>query len=150
MAGAVQAAGLSGTWSGSENTGVPCTFVFGAADWSLTVGDGSEWYAGTYTFNDNTAPKQLDLHVTESFNDTFIEKTALYIYNIQGDTLTLSGSDPGSAYRPGGFSEGGLTRTFTVINENPASNDSQDGSSHSDSDDHVEVYVNCFIQTLQK
>jgi uncharacterized protein (TIGR03067 family) len=149
MAGAVQAADLSGTWTGSDDAGASCTFVFTAADWSLTVGDGSEWYDGTYTFNDNTAPKQLDLYVVDSFNEAFIEKTALYIYNIEGDTLTLTGSDPGTAYRPVSFSEGGTTRTFTVANEAPAANDSQDGSTRSDSDDHVEVYLNCFLQTLQ-
>lgn len=150
MAAAVLAADLSGAWTGSENSGVPCTFVFGTVDWSLTLGDGSEWYDGSYTFNDNVTPKQLDLYVTDSFNETFIAKTALYIYKIEGDTLTLTGSDPGTAYRPGRFSEGGATRTFTVVNETPDSNDSQNNSSHSDSNDHVEVYVNCFVHTLQK
>jgi hypothetical protein len=69
---------------------------------------------------------------------------------LDGSRLTLAGSDPGTAYRPRNFSEEGSTRTFTLISEATVPDDSQEKSTHSDSDDHVEVYVNCFIQTLYK
>jgi len=141
---AAYAAGLIGTWTGTEDTGAMYTFVFDAGSWSMTDDAGAEWCEGTYTYNDNADPGLLDLYVTDSAYPQFIGQTALYIYKIEGDTLTLTGSDPGSDYRPSGFSEGGATRTFVVVNENPVPDDDTDDT-HDSNDNNVKVYVNCFI-----
>jgi len=145
----LHAAELSGTWTGTDDTGEPYTFFFTSTNWSLTNDIGDNWHEGTYTFNDNSKPKQIDLFFTNSAENQFIEKTALYIYKIEKKTLTLTGSDPGNNYRPSEFSEGGATQTFIVVNEDMVTDETPDNEEHSD-DDKVKVYMNCFVGMVQQ
>lgn len=145
---AAYADGLIGTWSGMEDTGETYTFVFGAGSWSMTNEAASEWLEGTYTYNDNADPGHLDLYVTDSALPQFTRQTALYIYKINDNALTLTGSAPGSDYRPSSFSEGGETRTFVVFNENPKPDDDSSSADDSNDEENVRVYITCFIGEL--
>jgi uncharacterized protein (TIGR03067 family) len=136
---AAAAAELIGTWTGTDAAGAACTIVFGATEWSITRDDGTEWQRGTYTFNDNADPKRLDLYITGSSENEAIAQTALFIYNVEGNTLTLSGGQPGDGYRPAGFAEGGTTQRYTVTGG------ASDDTDRSDDDDKLDVYVNCFV-----
>ncbi len=142
------AAELTGTWNGQEDSGEPYTFVFTGTDWSLTNDAGDNWQQGTYTYNINADPKQMNLYISAGSDNQLIAKTALYIYKIEGKTLTLTGSEPGSSYRPSDFSEGGMTRTFIVTNEDMQTDDSSDDTKNSKAKDNVRVYVNCFLNTV--
>jgi uncharacterized protein (TIGR03067 family) len=142
------AAGLAGTWNGQEDTGEPYTFVFTGTDWSLTNDAGDDWQHGTYTLNDNSNPKQLDLYITGSADNQFIAKTALFIYKIEGTIMTLTGGEPGSDYRPSDFSEGGTTRTFVVSNEDMETDDNSGDTQKCDDCNQARVYINCFVSTV--
>jgi hypothetical protein len=100
--------------------------------------------------NDRANPKQLDLYINGSSDNQFIAEIALFIYKIEGNTLTLTGSEPGDSYRPSDFSEGGATQTFIVTNEDMDRDETPDNKESSDDDDNVKVYVNCFVDTAQK
>ena len=140
---------LTGTWTGTEDTGEPYTFVFSETDWSMTHDGDGDWQQGTYTTNDNASPKQLDLYITGSSDNQSIAEIALFIYKIEGNTLTLTGSEPGDSYRPSEFSEGGASRTFMVTNEEMDKDETPDSKENSDDDDNVKVYVNCFVGAVQ-
>jgi uncharacterized protein (TIGR03067 family) len=150
LAATAYTAELSGTWEGTDNTGEPYTIVFTATDWSITHDSGGDWQKGTYTANDNTNPKQLDLYITGSSDNEFISKIALFIYKIDGNTLTLTGSEPGDSYRPLEFSEGNETRTFIVTDEDRDTDEKPDNAEHSDDDDKVKVYINCFVDLIME
>lgn len=145
------ASDITGTWTGQEDGGEPVVFVFTSTDWSYTNEAGDDWQRGTYTFNENSDPRQLDLYISAASDNRWITRTALFIYKIDGNQMTLSGSEPGSGTRPVGFSGDAAVRTFILTNDDlpddGGSDHSNDDSEHDQ--DNVKVYVNCFITTLE-
>lgn len=99
--------GLEGTWVGFD---IRKPLI----DWTLTVHkhqfylvreDLSMWYIGKFNINNNCLLKKIDL----KFSDTHIQVhngiTLLGIYEIDGNSLTLMTSMPGSRLRPSSFDE---------------------------------------------
>jgi len=60
----------------------------------------------------------------------------LFIYKIEGNTLTLTGSEPGIDYRPVTFGESGDSRTYTGPLHDTNDDDSGGGGG------------GCFLETL--
>ncbi len=128
---------LEGTWIGQEDTGEPFTFAFTGNNWSANDSDSSEWYNGTFTNNPNNDPKELDLLVEDCFSAGYIGDTALFIYKIEGNVLTLTGSEPGDTYRPVSLGESGNPRNYTGTLQDTNADDDGDGGGGG-----------CFVDTL--
>jgi len=142
--GGVGSTELEGTWIGQEDTGEPFTFYIKGNKWASNNSDFSEWYNGTFTSNPNADPKEIDLLVEDCPFAGYIGETALGIYKIEGDVLTFTISEPGRAYRPISFGEGGNPRTYTAKLQAPDNDDGDNGDSGGGGGG------GCFISTINQ
>ncbi len=105
---------LDGTWVGT------------AADeydqWTFIISEGkvevkapqSEYYSGTVKLNTKANPKQVDFKIDRCSVPQYIGETALGIYKLEGDKLTLTVSEPGSMSRPYYLESSGETKIFSL------------------------------------
>jgi uncharacterized protein (TIGR03067 family) len=61
------------------------------------------WYKGTFSLRQDTKPRQFLALVTACASPQYVGKTAMAIYRLEGDTLTISGNEPGNPQAPVGF-----------------------------------------------
>jgi len=96
---------IIGTWLGGEINGL-------ADGWSSTVTcnnlyingpSNQEWYKGTYIIDETSDPDQIDYYITECSFPEGVGTTALGIYELEGNTLTIAFSQPGASERPSNF-----------------------------------------------
>jgi uncharacterized protein (TIGR03067 family) len=116
---------LEGTWLGDEvyapgnilNQWV--VIVSGNEMEYSGTSDSTEWYAGTYSINNQVNPKQYDLLITDCTNSSYIGTTAKGIYKIENDTtFTSSNCEPGSLDRPSSFFDNNvLSRSFILTKQ---------------------------------
>lgn len=105
---------MQGTWQGTE--------AGGNENWTLTIdgnaltldGPGAADYAGTLTLDETTDPKSAVMTIETCSYEGYVGTTANSIYRLEGDTLTLAGTEPGSGTRPAAFVSDGATRVFTL------------------------------------
>ena len=110
---------LEGTWIGYEIDGKndEWTLSFSGNNYESHNQNYEEFYNGTFTINTEILPKQIDLLFEECSCPEYVGKTALGIYEIEGDTLTYASNPPGFNSRPTEFSSGLFTRLFILTKQ---------------------------------
>jgi len=104
---------LQGTWVGAEvGQDGQAKVVFTDNTIHFTGTHPQEWYKGTMVLNEETTPKQGDFTISECPLQDYVGKVAKAIYKLEGDTLTMAGSEPGDETRPAGFDGTDGTRVF--------------------------------------
>ena len=103
---------LQGTWSGQEK-GRPGTssMVLQGTNLDFHGANPNEWYKGTFSLQENKSPKLLIATITDCPAPQYVGKVSYSVYKIEGNTLTLSGNEPGSPETPASFDAPG-SRTF--------------------------------------
>ncbi len=92
-------AGIQGTWKGQEiggNTEGSRYLIFSGNTIEFQGANNDDWCRGTFTLREDTNPRQIVGTVTECHGHEYIGKTAYAIYRLEGDTLTVTGFDPGT------------------------------------------------------
>jgi len=105
---------LDGTWIGTAGGNY--------GEWTFTISEGKvevkgpdgEFYLGTVTLNTKTNPKQVDFKINKCSLAEYVGETSLSIYKLDGNTLTIAASEPGSMYRPYGLESGGDAMVFSL------------------------------------
>lgn len=69
--------------------------------------DSGLWYRGLIRLNLNCRLKKIDMIINDTSMPALKGKTALGIFEIDGDTLTIASSEPGGQLRPRSFDEPG-------------------------------------------
>jgi len=113
-AAAKKDAELDGTWIGTAGGGY--------GEWTFTISGGKvevkgpdgEYYSGTVTLNTKTKPKQVSFKINKCSLTAYVGETALGLYKLDGDKLTIAASEPGSMYRPYGLESGGDAMIFSL------------------------------------
>ena len=109
--------GLEGTWVG-------CDIRNPLIDWNLTVlgnqfylvrEDLSMWYVGQFNLNNNCLLKKIDLKFSNAHIQVHNGTMRLGIYSIDGNSLTLITSKPGSQLRPTSFDDNGQAVVFNFV-----------------------------------
>ena len=106
---------LDGTWVGTvdDEYGSEWTFVISMGKVEVK-GPYSEFYSGTVTLNTETNPKQADFKIDKCSSPEYVGRTALGIYKLEGNKLSLAASEPGSMSRPAFFGSGSDTALFSL------------------------------------
>jgi uncharacterized protein (TIGR03067 family) len=100
---------LEGSWVG-------CQVHRPLIEWLLTIEDNhfsfvredkGLWYMGLIRLNLNCRLKKIDMIIDDTSIPALKGKTALGIFEIDGDTLTIASSEPGGQLRPRSFDEPG-------------------------------------------
>jgi len=105
---------LEGKWS-SEIQGM--TFTFSGDNFSITSPNPNFWHKGTMELKTNKKPKQIDIKIKESGVPQYTGKTALGIYKIEGEKLTVAMNEPGSPKRSPSFEEIGGAMVFELTKQ---------------------------------
>lgn len=109
--------GLQGTWQGvergREDAGT-CSVTVAGDSIRFQGASKEEWYHATVTIPPDKNPRQLHAKVTACGDPDFVGKTALAIYKLEKDTLTLTGRAPGVLEPPTQFEGDSKTRTFVL------------------------------------
>ena len=109
--------GLEGTWVG-------CDMRNPLIDWNLTVignqfylvrEDLSMWYVGQFNLNNNCLLKKIDLKFSHTHIQVHDGTMRPGIYSIDGNSLTLITSRPGSQLRPTSFDDNGQAVVFNFV-----------------------------------
>jgi uncharacterized protein (TIGR03067 family) len=103
--GAESEPALQGTWVGQE-VGRPqgeCRLIVSGNSIKFQGARAEEWYEATITFMPEANPKRAAVHIERCSAPQYVNKTANFIYKIEGKILTLAGSEPGSEKEPTTF-----------------------------------------------
>lgn len=92
---------LEGTWKAVEKESAVQQLKFAGDKFEMTMG--GKTYKGTFKLNDNENPMHLDMTITDSPEEKRKGKTALGIYEFQGENIRWCSSQPGRKRRPGQF-----------------------------------------------
>jgi uncharacterized protein (TIGR03067 family) len=101
-----ESAALQGTWKGQEiggNTEGSRYLIISGNMIEFQGANNDDWCRGTFTLREDTNPRQIVGTVTQCHSPRYIGKTARAIYRVEGDTLTVTGYDPGNPEVPSGF-----------------------------------------------
>lgn len=99
-------AALQGTWKGQEiggHTEGSRYLIFSGNTLEFQGADNDDWCRGTFTVWANTNPRQIVGKVTQCHSSELIGKTVQAIYRLEGDTLTVTGYEPGNPKAPTDF-----------------------------------------------
>lgn len=92
---------LEGTWQSVKKGNGPEQFIFTGNRFEAKF-DGRVW-KGTFKLTADENPLWIDLKITESTNEKYKGKTALGIYEFQGENIRWCSSQPGRKRRPTQF-----------------------------------------------
>jgi RNA polymerase sigma factor (sigma-70 family) len=103
---------IQGTWTGHEK-GRPgaSSMVLQGTNLDFHGANPNEWYKGTFSLKETTNPKQLVATITDCPAPEYVGKVSYSLYKLDGNTLTVSGNEPGNPAMPTSFDEPG-SRTF--------------------------------------
>jgi uncharacterized protein (TIGR03067 family) len=105
---------FEGSWKGHEVTPGregPASLTFSGQTIEFHGSDANDWLKATFTIREDTTPKQWAGVITECSDSEYVGKKSYAIYRLEGDTLTISGYEPGNANIPSAFDAAG-TRQF--------------------------------------
>ena len=96
---------LQGTWVGQEVGGPQGEYRPTVSGNSIKFqgARAEEWYEATITLEPKANPKRAAALIERCPAPQYVNKTANFIYKIEGKTLTLAGSEPGSEKEPTAF-----------------------------------------------
>lgn len=97
---------LQGTWKGHEIGNNPegsRYFIISGNTLEFQGANNDDWCRATFTVRADANPHQMVGTVTQCHVPQYIGKTACAIYQIEGDTLTVTGNEPGNPKVPAGF-----------------------------------------------
>jgi uncharacterized protein (TIGR03067 family) len=105
---------LEGFWVGCEvhRPILDWTLTIAGNHFSLGCEDLNMWYKGYLKLNKNCQLKKIDLKVMDTAEQSSTGKTALGIYEVDGETLTIIAGRPGHHLRPQSFDEPGQSLEF--------------------------------------
>ena len=95
-------ASLDGNWTGFD-AGQPtekCTLAITGTQFNYHGAQSNDWCRGTFTLNEQTQPKQMDMTVQEISAPEYVGKTVLVVYELNGDELKVAAAEPGKNMRP--------------------------------------------------
>jgi uncharacterized protein (TIGR03067 family) len=104
---------LQGTWRGRELGGkVEGTYYLVVSGTHLEFhgADPNEWYKGIFSLRENKEPRQLVAAILECPFPEYVGQTVYAIYRVEGNTLTLTGNEPGNPDAPAAFDAPGARR----------------------------------------
>ena len=110
-------AALQGSWVGEE-TGGPagqCHMTVTGDTMKMQGARPEEWYEGKLTLTPNTTPKRAVILITDCPVPQYKGTTANAIYKFEGKTLTIAGTEPGSAASPTGFERSATNRVRVFV-----------------------------------
>jgi len=111
-------ADLQGTWVGSEVSGRAGKWTFAISENQfVATGPNEEWYKVTLSLDNKPTPKQVDFAIADCSNPDFVGKTALGIYKLEANTLTLAAGVPGATTRPASFEAGADVRVWVLTKQ---------------------------------
>ena len=90
---------LQGTWKGQEvgsNAGGTHYFIFSGNTVEFQGANNDDWCRGTFTLREDENPRQIIGIITQCHQREYIGKAARGIYQLDGDTLTVAGYEPGT------------------------------------------------------
>ena len=125
---------LIGIWNGVEvnNDSLVAIMEFTSNEFNYTsfLADGSlfESLVAEYTINSDGNDGQIDINIDSSFvnlddiaDNSYSGSTSLGIFEINSDTLTFAGTEPGLGVRPTSFNQGQndgyYARVFKLIRQ---------------------------------
>ena len=125
---------LIGIWSGIEvnNDSIVAIMEFNSNEFNYSsfLSDGSlfESMIATYTINNDGNDGQININIDSSFvnldnisDNSYAGLTSLGIFEINFDTLTFAGTEPGLGIRPTNFNQGQndgyYSRVFKLIRQ---------------------------------
>lgn len=97
---------IQGAWKGHEiggNTEGSRYLTFSGNMIVFQGANNDDWCWGTFTIREDTNPRQIIGTVTECHEHEYVGKTVHGIYRLEGDTLTVTGNDPGNPNVPSDF-----------------------------------------------
>ena len=110
---------LEGRWTGYDITqpGTKCTLTITSSQIDYRGGNSNDWCRLSFVKNDQVQPPQMDVTFLESPAHELVGKTALGIYGLEGDRLSVAVSEPGSNERPVSLTGGPHVRVFSFRRE---------------------------------
>lgn len=106
---------MQGTWKGTELGGREGEWTLVMDGEKVTVdGPGPEDYVGTLALDETTTPQSAILTITECAFPDYVGSKGNNLYKIEGDMLTIAGTEPGSGTAPTSFEPGNGTRVFEL------------------------------------
>ena len=98
---------LQGTWKGQEiggNTEGSRYLIISGNAIEFQGANNDDWCRGTFTIREDTNPRQIVGVITHChMPQHIVGKTVYAIYRVEGDTLTVTGNEPGNPNVPSGF-----------------------------------------------
>ena len=96
---------LQGTWVGQEVGGPQgeCRLTVLGNTIKFQGARAEEWYEATIALKPKSNPKRAVALIERCPAPQYVNKTVNFIYKIEGKTLTLAGSEPGSEKEPTSF-----------------------------------------------
>lgn len=103
---------MEGTWTGHEiGAQGASSMVLQGTNLTFHGANPAEWYKATFTLNETTNPKLCVVTITDCPVPQYVGKVSYSVYKLEGNTLTISGPEPGSSTIPTRFDAPG-SRTF--------------------------------------
>jgi uncharacterized protein (TIGR03067 family) len=99
-------AALQGSWKGHtiQDPEHQCSFVVSGKNFEFHDStDTNIWYKGTFSLREDATPRQYIAVISDCPFPQYAGKTSMAIYKIEGDTLTITGNEPGNATVPPAF-----------------------------------------------
>ena len=83
---------LQGKWEGAGSD-AGWSMTFDGETWYASSGD--TWYSGDFVIDPVQSPAWIDLIIRDCSSCRFLDRTSLGIYELQDDSLTVAGPEPG-------------------------------------------------------
>jgi uncharacterized protein (TIGR03067 family) len=107
---------LQGTWKGPEvhgrNDGDAVLKISGN-HLMFTGPDTNEWYKATFNLREDVTPHRVSALITDCPDPRYKGRTAQALYKLEGETLTITGNEPGRPDFPDSFDAAGA-REFVL------------------------------------